>query len=63
MKGAKTAAISFTAPSKTIGGAALASITSIDILRNGDVIKSYTSPAVGSCYRGCEIYGQGGICR
>ena len=34
--------VAFTAPTKTVGGADLESITKIDILRNGQVIKSLT---------------------
>ena len=40
--------VKFTAPSKTAGGDNLASITKVDILRNGQVVKSLTDVTPGS---------------
>lgn len=40
--------ISFTAPEKTVDGQDLASISKIEILRNGEVIKTFDNPAPGA---------------
>ncbi|MDE5750801.1 MAG: hypothetical protein K2H87_08560, partial [Duncaniella sp.] len=45
--GAKTASLTFTTPVKSFGGATLASITSVKILRNDQEIKSFASPGIG----------------
>ena len=42
-KGAKSATISFTVPTKTISGATLSSVTKADIYRNDTVVKTLTS--------------------
>lgn len=46
--GATKATVSFTAPTKAISGDALAAITKIEALRDGDVVKTFDAPAVGS---------------
>lgn len=45
--GALKATITFNAPTKTMNGAALNSITSLDVLRGNDVIKTFENPQPG----------------
>ncbi|MDE6496937.1 MAG: choice-of-anchor J domain-containing protein [Duncaniella sp.] len=45
--GSLSATVSFTAPSETIGGDRLTSISRIDVSRDGEVVKSFVSPAPG----------------
>lgn len=47
-KGARTATVSFTAPSTTAKGAALTSIDNIVVTRNGNVVSTINNPARGS---------------
>ncbi len=47
-KGAMKAKIEFKAPTKNIAGNNLANLTKIEILRNGELIKTFNTPAVGS---------------
>ena len=46
--GALSATISFNAPEKTIGGDDLSSITKIEVIRDGNVVKTIDNPAVGA---------------
>lgn len=45
--GALTAKVEFTTPSKTISGADLATLTKVELSRDGNIIKTYESPAPG----------------
>lgn len=45
--GANSVTVSFTLPSKTVGGAALSAISKVEILRDGTLIHEIASPAVG----------------
>lgn len=45
--GAKTATVSFTAPDKTLAGAALSSITSIVVSRDGEEVHTFNAPTPG----------------
>jgi hypothetical protein len=48
--GVKSADISFTAPSKTINGGTLATLTKIEVSRDGEVVKTFDNPTIGgSC--------------
>lgn len=46
--GALKATISFKAPSKTMGGAALSSLTKVEVLRGATVVKTFDNPTVGA---------------
>ena len=45
--GSLSATVSFTAPTETIGGDKLTSVSRIDVSRDGEVVKSFESPAPG----------------
>ena len=45
--GANKATVAFTAPSENIAGEALSALTKIEVSRDGEVIKTFDSPAVG----------------
>lgn len=60
-KGDKSATISFTAPSKTIGGSALTGKMTIKIKREGTVIKELTDVAPGSKQSFVDITPENGL--
>lgn len=49
-RGANKAIVSFRAPTKTIGGETLASLSSVTLSRNGSAINTWNNPAPGSAY-------------
>lgn len=46
--GALSTDIAFTAPSKTLAGEVLSSLTKIELLRDGELIKTFDNPGVGA---------------
>lgn len=46
--GGKSASVSMTAPRKAVNGTALETITRVDVLRDGTVVKTFSAPAPGS---------------
>lgn len=46
--GALAATVAFNAPSTTMHGQALSSLTKVELSRDGNVVKTFTAPAVGS---------------
>lgn len=59
--GAKSAVVSFTAPSKTISDADLTSLSSGVVTRNGEVIKTIENPEAGRKYTITDTQGEGGL--
>ncbi len=58
--GSLTAEITFTTPSKTISGNALASLDKVELTRNGNVIKTWDSPATGTALSYSDVLTEGG---
>lgn len=46
-EGALTATVSFIAPEKTVDGKMLSTLTKIDVVRNGEVVKTFEQPTPG----------------
>ena len=58
--GALNAEISFNTPSTTATGEAISSLTKIDVLRDGSIIKTFDAPAVGSALSHSDIVTENG---